>query len=108
MILRHRLVKRTREDGQIHSHTMLFSQPKAGIVCMFAPATKSEEMRTRLVSYCGLKKYQTKSQMWVGLGMLIDAPGILHALVTIRKPWAHDPNMEELVSKCLQPLPSSV
>jgi hypothetical protein len=99
------LISVTRGDGNLHDFTMVFSTSSTGVTCMFAPNNKAEELQRKLPTYCQMKKYQTKTERWIGIGILVDVPGSLHALITVHEAWQHDPRLEEIVSKCLKPLP---
>jgi len=71
---------------------------------MFAPSEHITDLEDRIIGYCGLKKYQTKSDLWVGFGCVADAPGWVHAMVVLKDPWCYDEDLEVLVAEGLPPL----
>jgi hypothetical protein len=93
------LKAKTRSDQCLHDLTLVFSDAKLGITCMFATPSKFGELQTRLPSYCALKKYQTKSDTWVGIGIDVCAKAPLQALLTVREAWREDVALDELVRR---------
>jgi len=98
-----KLRRRTLEDGDFHDFSFIFSESRLGFTYMFAPSEQAKELEKRLQMYCNLKKYQTKSDFWFGLGCIADAPGWAHIGVVLEEPWKYDEELEELVKN----LPSS-
>src|SRR5438874_2747810 len=59
--------ERTLQDQQLHDFTFQFELGDTYITCMFAPRRRAHELGKRLANYCALKKYQMKSDLWIGL-----------------------------------------
>ena len=60
----------------------------------------SDGLRERLVSYCTLKKYKTKTKRWIGIGKdVLDDSWFVNEFVYIDFPWESDPRMDELLKK---------
>jgi len=101
------LVVRYREaalaDRAVHDCTLGFDKPSFGITYMFAPRERARELEARLETYCNLKKYQTHSQLWIGLGCVADESGWVHMGVTLKEPWGYDEDMEKAVAEMLPP-----
>ncbi len=93
-----------KSDGRLHDFTMILGEMEICITCMFATASSAEKLQQRLPGYCQMKKYQTKSDKWVGIGFLVDVSGTVHAMVVLNEPWKFDRELDELVAKHLRPM----
>jgi hypothetical protein len=91
--------QRSRQDGEDHNFTMFFSGVKFGLTVFSGLNTPPDELVQRLQNYCIAKKYQTKMDMWLGLGSHLSCPGLVHSWVISAEPWRFDAQMEELVRK---------
>ena len=91
--------QRSRQDGGDHNFSMFFSGVKFGLTVFSGLNTPPDELVQRLQNYCIAKKYQTKMDMWLGLGSHLSCPGLVHAWVMSAEPWRFDAQMEELVGK---------
>jgi hypothetical protein len=100
----HSQKRRTKADNGLHDFTMITEGAKAGITIMFSRCERSAEMRAKLKIYCELKKYQTKSDLWVGVGIDVDGSNLLDCLITSRFEWTEDPELGRVVEKALRPL----
>jgi hypothetical protein len=100
------LREQTLKDQQLHDFTLGFSGPSFGITCMFAPVHMAPYLEDRLAKYCILKKYQTKSDLWIGLGNVADMPDLISLLYIHDAPWEYDEDLEKTVKKYLPPLTS--
>lgn len=83
-----------RERKSLRFH-MVSQEDKSGIsyICDYQSDGK---LFRHVMEYCQVKKYQTKSDMWLGLGGL--ATGA-HHFVTVtfsKSPWKHDPQLEQV------------
>jgi len=96
---------KTLNDREIHDITIPFSKAGFGITFIFTPFERSSEFPNRLISYCNMKKYQTKIDRWIGIACIADTPGWIDYSIVIDGAWAHDDELEELVNKYLPPLP---
>lgn len=102
-VIRQRELALQEEDSRDFS--MVFSEERFGLTYMFAPSIQVSNLKSRLPAYCQMKKYQTKSNLWVGLGCIVDAPGWAQAGFVFKSPWAFDEEMDKLVTESLPPLP---
>ena len=96
--------ERTLSDHQIHDFSIPFSKPSFGITYMFAPSQRASDLQMRLAAYCRMKKYQMQSDLWVGLGCIVDEPGWAQTGIVLPNPWQYDEELEGLVAKTLPPL----
>lgn len=95
---------RSKRDGRVHDFTMLWeSGTRRGLTFVCGPAKKAGEVGARMEAYCILKKYQTKSALWIGLYGIADQPGIVHGCLVLSDPWKHDEELEQLVAETLPP-----
>lgn len=91
---------KTKNDGRLHDFTMTVGNNQLGYTWFIASDDNNlERLFERLVSYCSLKKYQTRANRWVGLISLIKYPVIIHGWVFNEQPWQHDPELEKIVEK---------
>jgi len=89
----------TIKDGGIHDFTMGFTKANFGVTYMFGLSKDSLELYKRLQGYSLMKKYQTRSNLWVGIGCIADKPGWAHMGVVLKEPWKYDEEMEKLVAQ---------
>jgi len=89
--------ERSIRDRQLHDFSLLFSQAGFGITYMFAPIERLEELDNKLGSYCRIKKYQTKVDLWVGLGCVVDTAGWADMGISLSAPWQYSPEMDAIV-----------
>jgi len=94
--------KRAKRDGDFHEFTLVWEGGNSrGLTFMCAPSEKARALRKRMEVYCALKKYQTKSSLWIGLCSVVGAPGIVHACLVLSEPWKYDEHLEQLVAEAL-------
>ncbi len=90
--------ERTLQDQLLHDFTFQFERGDTYITCMFAPRRRAHELEKRLANYCTLKKYQTKSNLWIGLACITDDPSLLQGSIVLHDPWKYDAEMEQRVA----------
>ena len=90
--------ERTLQDQLLHDFTFQFERGDAYITCMFAPRRQAYELGKRLANYCALKKYQMKSDFWIGLACIADEPTLLQGSIVLQNPWKYDAKMERQVA----------
>lgn len=94
--------KRAKRDGGFHDFSLGWEgHGGRGLTFMCAPSEKGRELRKRLEVYCTLKKYQTKSDLWIGLCSVVGPPGIVHGGLVLSDPWKCDEDLERLVAEAL-------
>jgi hypothetical protein len=84
----------TIKDGGMHDFTMGFTEASFGVTYMFGLSKDSPELYQRLQSYCMMKKYQTKFDVWVGIGCIADQPGWAHMGIVLKEPWGYNEKTE--------------
>ncbi len=90
--------ERTLQDQLLHDSTFQFERGDTYITCMFAPRKRAYELENRLANYCTLKKYQMKSNFWIGLAYIADEPTLLQGSIVLHNPWKYDAEMEQRVA----------
>lgn len=100
----HAQMVRTKADNGLHDFTLITKSTRTGITIMFSRSERSPEMRDKLKVYCDLKKYQTESNLWIGIGINVDCSNLLDCLVTSRFEWREDHELGQIVEKALRPL----
>jgi hypothetical protein len=89
----------TIKDGRTHDFTLGFTEAGFGVTYMFELSKDSPELCQRLRDYCLMKKYQTRSSLWVGIGCIADEKGWAHMGVVLKEPWEYDEEMEKLIAQ---------
>jgi len=77
---------------------LAFSPP-----CFLRPCTQHSlwlleqalHLRNYLLKHCQLKKYQLKSNNWIGLGIVIDSRRMIHECIVLNNCWEYDEDMEK-------------
>ena len=80
-------------DREIHD-VRLMTKDKQGICIMTGPEASSLEIEYRFPRFCLLKKYENRSDHWVGVISLVGKKGIVHGFVLLDFPWKFDIEME--------------
>ena len=86
--------ERTLHDQQLHDFTLQLERRNTSITCMFAPLKHIQELEAKLTNYCMFKKYQTKSNLWIGLACIVDESSLLQGSIVLQDSWKYDPEME--------------
>jgi len=94
--------RQAEKDRRIHDFTLGSSEAKAGFTVMAAPPEKAESLQERIVTYCNLKKYQTRSDVWVGIGTIAGEDRLVHCWMADDSPWEPDETLEETLNLFLQ------
>ena len=92
-----RLREQAERDGVIHDASLLFKNGDFGVTVMAVPVALTGQLSKRLVSFCTLKKQQTRYRRWYGFGCHAGAKGLIQAAAVLDRPWAPDPNLDRLV-----------
>lgn len=83
-------------DGRLHDFSMLSGGH--GITVMTAPRSQRGMLVRKLDCHCQLKKYETKSCAWLGLGILDGEPGAFHVYMWNGGEWKADEQMDNALS----------
>jgi hypothetical protein len=90
-------------DGRLHDFSMLSED--RGVTVMMAPRKQRGMLARRLDQHCQVKKYETKSRAWLGLGILDGEPGTFHLYVWVDGEWKANDKMDGILSALGRPLP---
>lgn len=75
---------------------MLYKEINTGFT--FMTQCGREGLKERLSSYCAIKKYQTKTRRWIGIGKdVLDDEWFVNEFLYLDFPWESDPRMDELL-----------
>jgi len=88
---------KVKKDGRLHDFTMTVGSNQIGYTWFIAKDDEFEKLFRKLISYCTLKKYQTRASYWVGLISLIKYPGIIHGWIFDNYSWQFDPKFEKFI-----------
>ena len=92
----HRLLNSAAKDGRHHDFSLPSASDKSGFT-IHINSLPEESAKERLLTHCGLKKYDTKSDVWYGL-LLAPGTGDIRGAVAIEEKWKRDPRMEKAIS----------
>lgn len=90
--------QQTLIDGKFHNFSMLpdeSSSPRVGVTYISLNSDNSEDLRTRLLTLCQLRKYKSKGDVWIGLGSLKNSHGIIDAVAFNNQKWEYDEELEK-------------
>ena len=92
-----KLIERTKKDHMKHDCTVLYKDA-LDMGFTFMTQCGREELRERLGFYCALKKYQTKTKRWIGIGRdALDDEWLVNEFFYLDILWKSDPKMDELL-----------
>lgn len=86
-------------DGKMHDFSIPLPEANYGLTFYFGLSRDNRELMKRLPSHCTIKKYQSKSDLWIGLLCLADTPGWIDAAVIFKDKWEYDEVIDELASE---------
>jgi len=90
------LINKTKKDRKKHDFTVLYKEIDTGFT--FVTQCGREGLRERLGTYCAMKKYQTKTRRWIGIGRdVLDDEWFVNEFLYLDFPWKSDPRMDELL-----------
>lgn len=100
-------VNKTLSDRKLHSFSLVAPNGDLGF-CLVAVYGNLAALQRSLISLCVMKKYETRTSTWLGLGVDVSLPRPPHFVSFQTGEWHHDPEMERVLShmKRLDP-PSS-
>ncbi|MCJ7508990.1 MAG: hypothetical protein MUO85_09745 [candidate division Zixibacteria bacterium] len=93
-----------KQDGKIHNAT-LYGEEEEGWGITYMCGLEAEPVKSKLETYCKMKKYQTKARRWIGIGEAENAETGINIIVDLNFSWSPDLELATLVLKHLPPLP---
>ena len=75
--------QRSLQDGKIHRFSMPPDDeypPRVGMIYISLNSDSSEELAKRLLSFCQLRKYKSRGDVWIGFGSLKSSTEIIDAV----------------------------
>jgi hypothetical protein len=100
------MMSRDQDEGGFDEVTRS-GKASFGVTFVFAPRELSGDLEHRLEAFCLLKKYQARSDRWVGLSCVVDDRPWLYSWLTLNQPWEHDEGLERLVEENLPSIEQS-
>ena len=92
-----------REEKSLRMGVVSRDQKGFSYVCDYRDEGKLTE---HLTEYCAVRKYQTKSDMWLGLGGIATSDRLFDRVIFNNTPWEVDTNMEK-IAKAIYTNPKS-
>ena len=91
------LIALSKSDREPHDFSVIYKDD-LDIGLSFMTLVGRDGLRERLGSYCAMKKYQTKTKKWLGLGRdVLDDKWFVNEFAFFNFPWEHNPKMDELL-----------
>lgn len=95
-----RLRRMTAKDGDVHNMTMVMCTPPSSAITAYAvPQTRVRELEPRIIEYCSAKKYQARTDIWIGLGVIEGSPDPFNYFFFDDGRWREDGDLEELLKR---------
>ena len=107
-----KVISDTQIDGRRHDFSFVVEPKKIGIT-VFSQVGR-ENLLNHLASFCELKKYQIKSDSWIGLGIdILDSDYFVNEYYFDDEKWRKEPRKEKLLkwvydNKILRPNPDFI
>lgn len=99
LILRNinKLIEKTKKDRKEYYFTLTVKE-MLGTGLTFMTQCGSDELKEKLNSYCMMKKYQTKTKKWIGIGRdVLNNEWFVTHFVYLAFPWKSDSKMDDLL-----------
>lgn len=88
--------------NRISDFTIMEGEPPIGIT--FMASKNKQELEEKFLSYCIAKKYQAKSNEWIGISIdPTQKESYFEQVIYLNNTWEYDPEIEEL-TKTLPPI----
>lgn len=88
-------------DGKRHDFSLMTEIEKTGITC-FAQI-RTENLHDHLSLFCLLKKYQSKADRWIGLGIdVLDTKRFINTYIFYDEKWKRDKKMDKTMKISLE------
>lgn len=94
-------------DGKYHNFSLIpdeSSSPRVGVTYISLNTDNSEDLKTRLLTLCQVRKYKSKGDVWIGLGSLKNSHEIIDAVVFNDQKWVHGEEFEKNAKMMLEGL----
>lgn len=88
----------TASDRRNHDFTFVFPKDRCGITVV-STFSSLDSLKTNLMGLALLRKYISKADMWLGLGLIATSPNLVDAIIFDKTQWTEDPVLEALVDK---------
>jgi len=93
-----KLNEKANKDNNIHDMSLFFKNGEIIITYMCGKKISEKELSKRLCSYGLIKKYQMKSQLWIGLGSTLSGSKRIDCWKVKKGNWKYDERLEKLVN----------
>lgn len=91
-----KVISDTQIDGKRHDFSLVVEPKKIGITVI--SQVGRENLLNHLASFCELKKYQVKSDSWIGFGIdILDSNYFVNEYFFNDEKWRKDPKREKLL-----------
>ncbi|OGG00142.1 hypothetical protein A2Y99_02120 [Candidatus Gottesmanbacteria bacterium RBG_13_37_7] len=99
------LIKKTKEsavkDGKSHDFSMTFDNSKSGITYICSSDKNQDNNTKKLLSYCTLRKYKSKADLWIGLCSSTISKNLVDQIIFNKEPWKSSKKLRLLANKLL-------
>lgn len=90
--------QQTLMDGKFHNFSMPPDDsysPRVGVTYISLNSDNAEDLRSRLLTLCQLRKYKSKGDVWIGFGSLKNSHEIIDAVAFNDQKWEYDEELEK-------------
>lgn len=92
----------TLKDGKIHDFTMPLDvnlADRVGITYIALNSDDVDELQKRLLTFCQIKKYTSKSGVWIGFGSLKNSSKMIDSVAFNDQKWKYNEDLEQASAK---------
>ena len=94
--------QKTLKDNRHHDFAMLFDNQNGqnfGVTYFSSETNSPEDLKSRLLVLCKLRKYRCKVDLWLGFGSFKNSFAPLDFVIFEHSPWVYDANLEDCCRK---------
>jgi len=97
--------QKTLDDKNFHDFSVQpieNTSPRIGITYFSLNSNNCEELRNNLLTFCQLRKYKSKGDVWIGFGSLINSPNMIDFVALIDQKWKYNEELEKVSKNLLE------
>lgn len=88
--------RKTMIDGKMHDFSLIGNgKLSGGVTYISLNSNDIDELNSKLLTLCKIKKHTTKSRVWLGIGSLQGSNSFVDAVVYSNQEWQHNQDLED-------------
>ena len=96
---------KTLKDGKFHNFSIPPSDnciPRVGVTYMSLNTSDRYESRYKLLSFCRMRKYRSKADVWIGFGSVKNSSNMIDSVVFNNQKWVYNEDLEKDMKSYLE------